>query len=267
MHPVVAKLFSLQKIDQKVALAQKKLDSLPRETEKRQKKLKKLEGELTQLKDRCTEIEVQVASLETKVGAIETGIKKQEAYLNQASSPSEYEAARHQIRYLQRDREELQNEQLGLMEEQETLTAKIAELETAVAEESQTFQAFMAEAEALRGELEAKKQAVADERKAKANEVPGEYLARYEEIFASREGTAVVPAERRYCSGCFTKLTPNDWAMLANGTNKVLVTCRTCGRFLYDPDSEPAAPEPAVPGQTTAEQPKETSSEGQKETP
>jgi len=238
LHPVVAKLFSLQKIDQKVALAQKKLDSIPKETQERQKKLSKLQEELTRLKDRSTEIEVQVASLETKVGAIETGIKKQEAYLNQASSPSEYEAARHQIRYLQRDREELQNEQLALMEEQEQLAPKITELEAAVAEEKATFDAFLKEADKLKVELEAKKQEVADERRAKAAEIPAEYLARYEEIFVSREGSAVVPAERSYCSGCFTKLTPNDWAMLANGTNKVLVTCRTCGRFLYDPESE-----------------------------
>jgi predicted nucleic acid-binding Zn-ribbon protein len=262
LHPVVAKLFSLQKIDQKVALAQKKLDSIPRETEEREKKLKKLEGELGLLRDRCTEIEVQVASLETKVGAIETGIKKQEAYLNQASSPSEYEAARHQIRYLQRDREELQNEQLALMEEQETLNPRIAELETSVEEEKKTFQAFLTEADSLRIELEAKKKEVADERQAKADEIPGEYLARYEEIFASREGTAVVPAERRYCSGCFTKLTPNDWAMLANGTNKVLVTCRTCGRFLYDPDSEPD--DHSEPDQVKAER-KEPDSKVQKE--
>ncbi len=61
-------------------------------------------------------------------------------------------------------------------------------------------------------------------------EIDAAILRRYE-MLRERYGRPVVPVSRGICHGCFTAL-PTARAA-ANVTNRALVNCENCGRFLY----------------------------------
>ncbi len=233
MHPVVEKLLALQKIDSRVAQAQRKLDAVPNETAKRRSALTRLTAERDAVKNRIREIEVEIKDLEVRVGGIETAIKKQEEHRDNAQNASTFEAARHRIQLLSEDRDQLQSRELTLIEEQEALQPKLQELEEKVAAETEVFEAYLKEAERLEAELREERDRIAASREEYLDGIPPAQLSQYDEIFRSRGGIAVVALESDHCSGCYTRITPNDRAKLGSGS--AIVNCKSCGRFLYAP--------------------------------
>ncbi len=231
MHPVVEKLLALQQVDSRVAAVQRKLDAIPQETRKREARLAALTAERDGVKKRIREIEIRIADLESRVLGIDAAIKKQENYRDQARNASTFEAARLQI--LTEDRERLQTEEMALIEEQEGLQPKLEELERKVSEMDAEFRAYLDEAARLERELREERDRISEERKQFLTEIPPAQMNAYEDLFHSRGGVAVVAVEDDHCSGCYTRITPNDAARLAGGS--AVVTCKSCGRFLYLP--------------------------------
>ena len=64
MHPDVQKLVEVQKIDREIARVRRDLDSLPRETAQREKKLAELRKTVETKKAAATEAELETRRLE-----------------------------------------------------------------------------------------------------------------------------------------------------------------------------------------------------------
>jgi predicted nucleic acid-binding Zn-ribbon protein len=116
------------------------------------------------------------------------------------------------------------------MEKVEQLRPQLQEAEERLAKLRAEFEEFEAEADKLRAELEAQKAEVAEDRAAALEGVNRNELQMYDDIFRMRDGEAVVAAHGDICTGCFTRITPNDAAVLASGSR--IVTCKACGRIL-----------------------------------
>jgi predicted nucleic acid-binding Zn-ribbon protein len=162
---------------------------------------------------------------------IEQNVEKQIQYRDKAANAAIFAAAEHQIDYLRKDKDELQNEQFRFMEKVEQLRPQLQEAEERLAKLRAEFEEFEAEADKLRAELEAQKAEVAEDRAAALEGVNRNELQMYDDIFRMRDGEAVVAAHGDICTGCFTRITPNDAAVLASGSR--IVTCKACGRILY----------------------------------
>jgi len=231
MHPVVQQLLALQQVDARVATMRSKVDSIPRETARRQKKVDDLSRQRDAVETAIEQADGQYQELETKVSGLDTAIKRQQDHRDQSNNASSFTAAQHQIEYLNQDKEALQNEQLELMERIEQETPKLAECDQLVAAETAEFEAFRAESQVLADELRGKFDEVVGERGRHLDDLPEQSVAMYEELFESTAGTAVVAVDGSHCTGCYTRLTPNDMAFLLGGST--LITCKSCGRILY----------------------------------
>jgi predicted nucleic acid-binding Zn-ribbon protein len=231
LHPVVKQLLVLQKIDAKIAKVAKKLARLPVETQQRKSSIDKQQQQRDLLKHALQEAEVETSALERRVLEIEQNVEKQIQYRDKAANAAIFAAAEHQIDYLRKDKDELQNEQFRFMEKVEQLRPQLQEAEERLAKLRAEFEEFEAEADKLRAELEAQKAEVAEDRAAALEGVNRNELQMYDDIFRMRDGEAVVAAHGDICTGCFTRITPNDAAVLASGSR--IVTCKACGRILY----------------------------------
>ncbi|MCB9917498.1 MAG: hypothetical protein H6832_03755 [Planctomycetes bacterium] len=233
MQSVVQQLISLQQVDNRVAAVQKKIDVIPRETKKRRAELDALLRTRDELQHAIDEAEHENRDFEIKVQGLDAAITRQEQHRDQSSNASTFTAAQHQIEYLKQDKEQIQNEQLELMDRIEGLTPRLEAATSAANAKQLEFDAYVAEAKKLDAELRAKRDVIAKEREQFAAAVPAASMELYRGLFQQWDGSAVVPQENGYCSGCYTKLTPNDRARLMARSS--LVTCNSCGRILYDP--------------------------------
>lgn len=233
MQRVVQQLISLQQVDNRVAVVQKKIDVIPKETAKRRAELDELIRKRDELQAAIDTAEESNRELEVKVQGLDAAILRQEQHRDQSANASTFTAAQHQIEYLNQDKEQIQNEQIELMDRIETLTPQRDEFVTKIGELQKEFDEYEAEAKKLMDELVQQRDAIAVEREAFVKDIPDGSHELYRGLFRQWSGQAVVPQENGYCSGCYTKLTPNDKARLMARSG--LVTCNSCGRILYDP--------------------------------
>jgi predicted nucleic acid-binding Zn-ribbon protein len=234
MHPVVQRLLALQQVDVKVTGLQRRLDSIPRETQGRRARLDEAEKRLSQATAERDKAELENQELEGKVRAIEGAVRRQVGHRDTAANASTFAAAQHQIDYLTQDKDNLQATQLELMERIKQLGPEIERLQAEVAVARDEFAAFASEAKRLENELRQQSVKIVEERRGVAAQIPEPSLAQYEAMFRTVDGQAVVPLEGDHCSGCYTRIPPNDRAYLLAGSS--LVACKSCGRILYVPE-------------------------------
>jgi len=96
----------------------------------------------------------------------------------------------------------------------------LAEVKTRVASEAATLDG---EVMRLAGELESTE-----------HELPADVRNLYDRVVKQKGEDAMAPIEGQSCGGCFHQVTGNMQSELLMGR---VVTCRTCGRLLYVPET------------------------------
>jgi len=143
-------------------------------------------------------------------------------------------AFQHEIRNLKREIGNGEEEGLRLVEEVENVEKEATALASVIEADQKVFEEFsrnvareIAAAEAKLAELQSlRKQRM-------AADIPGEAMALYTRILASREGVATAELEGRICQACFMEIPVNLVVRIQRGTE--LVQCPSCDRILFLP--------------------------------
>lgn len=231
MHPQVEKLLELQKVDQEIAALRRDLDSLPAEEQRRTRRLEELERVRAERKERYMRVELEARALEKSIKQGDDEVRKLTERLNAVRNNAEYQATLFQIESVKRERDQMQERCLVLLEQLEGLKREADEAAAAAAADRAVFQEFQAEAAKLRQQRESEVAKVRGRRDAMADGIPPDLLADYDRLLRLRGGLAVALVERKNCQGCFTSITTNDEARLRGGSN--IVHCGSCQRILY----------------------------------
>ncbi|MFZ4599641.1 MAG: zinc ribbon domain-containing protein, partial [Terrimicrobiaceae bacterium] len=128
---------------------------------------------------------------------------------------------------------EIEDREIELMEEAESLKPKIAEADSLFVSEKQKYDAQIA---SLRGKEENLRERIAEFeaiRKTGSEGIDEEVLDSYERLFKTKNGTAVVALENDVCTGCHMKVTTQTVVEVKGG--KHVVSCPQCARLLYLP--------------------------------
>jgi predicted nucleic acid-binding Zn-ribbon protein len=231
LHPDVKKLLEVQKVDQEVARIRKDLVSLPAETARRERRLTALRRTADEAKKTLMDAEVAQRTAEKGIKQADDEIKKIEVRLSSVKNNAEYQAMLFQIESVKKERSQLEEEGLGLLDKVESLRVQAEAAATELAEEESVFATFQAEATALAAKREVEAAKVLARRPALITDVPRELLERYDRLFHGRDHVAVCAVEGQICQGCHSKVTTGDYGRLHGGT--VIVTCGSCQRILY----------------------------------
>lgn len=231
MHEHVQKLLDLQKVDQEVSSLTKDIDQLPAEEEKRKRRLDQLERAATEAAAAMQKAEVESRNCDSASRAADEQVTKLNERLNVCRNNAEYQATLFEIESVKKDRDQIQDDGLQLLEQMEGLSEAAATTLKAFEEERAVFEGFLAEAQKMRNDRADEIGEARAKRAGAAEGIPPDLLREYEGLYKTRDFMAVSQVEDAYCQGCYNKITMNDVARLMGSS--AVVRCGSCQRVLY----------------------------------
>lgn len=233
MLDIIEKLLTVQARDQKLRSYQLELSSLPQERAAREKQLADSAARLEKAKTRAKEIEVEKRALEVEAQTKRDQIVKYKQQQLQTRKNEEFTALTHEIENAEKKVSSIEDREIELMEEAESLKPEIAEAEKIHADEKAKIQQVMATLGTKEENLKKLIDEVKAERAGNAEGIDEDVLDRYDRLFKNKNGTAIVALEGEVCTGCHMKVTTQT--VVAVKGQKDVVHCPQCGRMLYLP--------------------------------
>ncbi len=231
MPATAENLRDLHDLHQRARALRDRLSSGPKTLAARQAALAARQAELESARKALQDAKMHVKKHEHSLKGIETKIDDLKVKLNQVKKNDEYRALQNQIAHDNTAKGKIEEEILLALDEVETRTAALAQLEADV-------KRFAAEVEALQKQIDQQ----TGEHKGQLREletaitqaeeiIPEEHRDRYRRIVARYGADALAPCEDRACLGCYTSITPQMENELINRDS--LTFCLSCGRLLY----------------------------------
>lgn len=233
MLDIIEKLLTVQARDQKLRSYQLELSSLPQERAAREKQLADSAARLEKAKTRAKEIEVEKRALEVEAQTKRDQIVKYKQQQLQTRKNEEFTALTHEIENAEKKVSSIEDREIELMEEAESLKPEIADAEKIHADEKAKIQQVMATLGTKEENLKKLIAEVKAERAGNAEGIDEDVLDRYDRLFKNKNGTAIVALEGEVCTGCHMKVTTQT--VVAVKGQKDVVHCPQCGRMLYLP--------------------------------
>ena len=233
MLPEIEKLLTLQDRDQKLRAVLAEVAALPAEKAARDRELKAADDRLESARTRQKEIEVERKKLEVEVKAKQDQIARYKNQQLETRKNEEFSALRHEIEVAEKAIVELEDRELVLMEEAESLKPALAAAQEAHVAEKKKVESHMASLTTRKENLEARQKELETERPRFIEGIDEDLLDRYERLFKTKNGLALVTVEHEVCTGCHMKVTHQ--AILEVKAEKEIVGCPQCGRLLYEP--------------------------------
>lgn len=228
----IEQLLVIQDHDTNIKALQNELQTLPYERNRLEQLIQDRTAALERTRLHAKEIEVHRKKLELDASARREQIAKYKTQQYQTRKNDEFQALGNEIGRLDREINQIEDQEIDLMEQAETAAREIqsadSNFKTEQAQVQQQLGALKQKDEILTKRLEETKVA---RQKAAAAVTDRELFGRYERIFQSKGGNAVVPIEHEVCMGCHMKNTTTNVhrAKLA----REVVYCDHCGRMLY----------------------------------
>ena len=233
MLPQIEKLLTLQDRDQKLRAVLTEIAALPGEKLAREREMKAADNRLDAARERQREVEVERKKLEVEVKAKQDQIARYKNQQLETRKNDEFTALRHEIEMAEKFIVELEDRELLLMEEAESLKPALQSAQLAHHEEQKKVQSHMASLEARRENLDSRQSELNAERSVATEGIDEDLLDRYNRLFKSKGGVALVTVEHGVCSGCHMQV--NMQTHLEVRAEKEIIGCPQCGRILYEP--------------------------------
>lgn len=233
MLEVVENLLALQDRDQRLQNFRAELQAVPKEIAARQKLITDAAARLEASKCRAKAIEVEKKTLAGEADAKRAQIDRYKNQQLQTRKNEEYSALAHEIEAAGKEIAKIEDKELVLMEEAESLAPAIAEAEKNFATEKARLDAQIATIKEKETNLTTRVTDLEKDRAASTAGIDEDLLERYERLFQTKNTRAVVAVEHDVCSGCHMKVTAQT--SLALRSDKELVSCPQCGRILHLP--------------------------------
>jgi uncharacterized protein len=225
-------LIELQGYDSRIATLEAEAARLPKQIEAIQASLAEAKKTVDAFKAKIDQTKKDLRTKEKDLEVHAAKRAKEEARLYEVKTNKEYSAVLLEIEEVKQIKAKTEEEILALMEMQERLAVDVKEAEARLkAREEQARQ----DEGVVRGKLAKVEQelgAVRAERNTRARELPAGLLGSYERIMKARGGTAVAAVSTAaICGGCRMSIRPQALLELRNAVG--LMTCESCGRYLY----------------------------------
>ena len=240
MQDVIEKLLILQERDRRILRVREELARLEPERQEFQTRAAATQAALEAVKTQVKQVETDRKKLELEAESHKQQIERYALQQFQTKRNEEYKALAHEIDTCKQKITALEDQQLELMEQSETLQKQVAAAlreagETRLLAEGQ-LREIAAREQSLREELTA----LEGNRDQLSGQVEERLLRQYERLVHHKGGNAVVGIEHGVCGGCHMRFPVQ--LMVSCQAAKDLVTCPNCGRILYyTPDMDVAA--------------------------
>jgi predicted nucleic acid-binding Zn-ribbon protein len=225
-------LIDLQGFDSRIAGLERETARLPTEIHAIQTGIASARAAVESSKARLEATKKAIRAKEKDLDVSAAKRSKGEARLYEVKTNKEYTAALVEIEDIKQEKSRIEEEILTLMETQERLAAEIREAEAELARREAAGGADEAVVRQRLAAVEAELAGVRTERTTLARAVAPAVLADYDKLRKARGGLALAQALPSHtCAGCRMSIRPQ--ALLEVRAQTRLVTCESCGRYLY----------------------------------
>ncbi len=229
-------LLAVQDLDTALARLQHRRATLPEREhlESTQAELRSIDVAGTEVGARRRDLVEREAELERQIGTLNQRRQAVEARLYGArgSAARDLTAMDDEVRHLGERRAELEEIELGLMEEQEPLDHELGALAARRQSTAARLDALAAELADAETVLDEEITALGAERAAAAERLPADLASRYESLRQHLGGTGAARLVGNRCEGCHLELPAVEVDRIRHLGPDELVTCDQCGRIL-----------------------------------
>lgn len=226
-------LLILQDRDQRILKFRAELAAIPGERKSKEKLINGSAARLEASKARLREIEVERKTLELEATAKRDQITRYKQQQMQTRKNEEFAALTHEIASAEKVINGIEDQELELMEETESLAPATAASEKTHAEEKQKYESQIADLDAKKSAVDAEVEKLLASRTPLTEPIDPDLRDRYERLFKNKNGVVVVPLEGDVCTGCHVKV-PTQTSLEVRA-EKTIVHCPNCGRILHLP--------------------------------
>lgn len=181
---------------------------------------------------RLAELDARIAQNEAESARLGTVRARLQAQLRTVIAPREAEALMHEIETIDVRRGELDDAELGHLEEQEQRVAEQSVDEADAPARAQAAADARHALDSVLADIDAQIAAARGEREQRLVGLAPAVVSRYERLRASLGGVGVAKLEGRQCSGCHLELSPGEMDEVKSVDPDAIVECPQCSRLL-----------------------------------
>lgn len=193
------------------------------------KQIPLLENEIKILENEILKQKKNLALLELNAKSLRENEKKQKNKLELISNPKEYKSLEKEIRAIELNSLEQEDELLRTWRKLEDLQQKFEQNKIQSDEKmKQLKESSLAQNESLKDQIKKSKE-LNEKRLNAIKDIPAEWLSKYERM-KNKVPDPIVPVLNFTCSACYYSVLHQDIAKLKQGQ---ILPCKNCYRFLY----------------------------------
>lgn len=231
---VTETLRTLHRILRQLADLRGQIAAGPRQVAAHSARLESAETARTGVQDDVKKAKMAADQKQLQLKSAEAKILDLEGKLNACKTNREYQTLKDQIAADRMATKVLEDEILESLDRIDTVRKTLPTAETAV-ETARTLLADVkkrvaSEAATLDGEV----RRLLVELESTERELPADVRGLYDRVVKQKGEDCMAPLDGQSCGGCFHQVTGNMQSELLMGR---VVTCRTCGRLLYVPET------------------------------
>ena len=232
MYPELEQLLVLQDRQQKIKQIQTEIETVPLQRKSLEAQLAASVAGVEVLKQKNRHVEMDRKKLELDVGTRAESIARLKTQQYQTRKNDEFQAIGHEIERYENEIGKIEDEELELMVQADTIKVDLAEEEKKAGVVRESIARQTKDLEAKSTTLQSQLEELSKERAEIAGKIDEDLLGRFERLFKSKGDAVVVALEHEVCTGCHMKVTTQTAHRVKAG--KEIVSCENCGRILYD---------------------------------
>jgi predicted nucleic acid-binding Zn-ribbon protein len=232
VYPELEQLLVLQDRQQKIKQIQTEIETVPLQRKSLEAQLAASVAGVEVLKQKNRHVEMDRKKLELDVGTRTETIARLKTQQYQTRKNDEFQAIGHEIERYENEIRKIEDEELELMVQADTIKVDLAEEEKKAGVVRESIARQTKDLEAKSTTLQSQLEELSKERAEIAGKIDEDLLSRFERLFKSKGDAVVVALEHEVCTGCHMKVTTQTAHRVKAG--KEIVSCENCGRILYD---------------------------------
>jgi len=232
VYPELEQLLVLQDRQQKIKQIETEIETVPLQRKSLEAQLAASVAGVEVLKQKNRHVEMDRKKLELDVGTRAETIARLKTQQYQTRKNDEFQAIGHEIERYENEIRKIEDEELELMVQADTIKVDLAEEEKKAGAVRESIARQTKDLEAKSTTLQSQLEELSKERAEIAGKIDEDLLSRFERLFQSKGDAVVVALEHEVCTGCHMKVTTQTAHRVKAG--KEIVSCENCGRILYD---------------------------------
>lgn len=239
-------LYRFYLLDQQVRGLRSRLDAAQRQQKAQQTRLDQFATQARELGDQLQRAQAAASAAEGQSRDVEVRIAKLREQMNAVRSNKEYQALLVEVNTLKIDKGRMEDVALEHLTKVDELRGRLAEVQAKIEEHKRLVAVAQSHVDAARAEVGQQLDEVTGQRNAVAEGIPPEVRQNFDRLCEEHEGepmATIIEEDRRRmeytCGGCYMGI-PRERVNALLSRRADLVTCPSCGRYLYVDESTKA---------------------------